>query len=565
MAAKNGKPIVLASRDSLLALTQTIDAALRLEKAGFSPKIVTLKTAGDLKLDAPLYNSKEGKAFFTRELDDALLAGKAHAAVHSFKDLPTEKVPGISDPVFFSETNGADVVISRDAIDLRRDAPRLIMGTSSLRRLHQLSIVYPGIRTEMLRGNIVTRLRKLVEGDRGINAILIAAAGIERMTHFSALDSESYAHFLDSSTAEHIAAELGKFREYLGSGIFSMPLHEEFFPTAPGQGVLALQLSDAAVKEFAGTIQPAFPEHGKILSRVMLERGVMSGLNAGCHAPLGVSVFYGTDKAHRVSLCYSRQTTTSPVSFSDTVFLRRQLSGSAAPLVREILSPFKTVFWWGLKDAPVSDSLRILGVRAVQQAAISAKLPHTAYESVFVASAAVIDWLRRNPPLLKTKIFAAGSETAAALKTALPGSDVEVSGRGFAAALAAMPGPALWLGSKDGEARARKIAATYDAVDFLPVYENTPLARDVIAENAALGDAALGSETIHLITSAAAARAFTAFFGGKDFPVVSCFGPSAADVFTEHGFTPYHVSDAETFGDYLEEIRGTTGQMHQRG
>jgi hydroxymethylbilane synthase len=567
VAEKNGIPVTLASRDSLLALTQTIDAALRLKAAGFQPRIVTLKTAGDLKLDAPLYNSKEGRAFFTRELDDALLGGKADAAVHSFKDLPTEKVPGISEPFFFSETTGADILVARESIDPENAATKLTIGTSSLRRIHQLALVYPTARTEMLRGNIVTRLRKLFEADRGMNAILIAGAGIDRMAHFSAIEPEKYARFCEDTIMGHIAAELGKFRDYLASGIFTLPLSEEFFPTAPGQGVLALQMSAAFEKQHGEQLKTAFAEHGKIAARVMLEREVMTGLETGCHAPLGVSAFYGRDKIFRLSVCFSKKVSTEPVQFSESLFIRRQVRGHAKTAIQEILRPFKTAFWWGFKEAPASDFPTLVHIPAVQQVAIAAPTELTQeFATVFVASPSVTDWLKTQGNLSRAHLFAAGEETAEALKVIFPAARITTAGRGFGAAVPMMPTPALWLGSESGEARARKITAEKTGFTFLAVYDNLPVAAEKLQHIPELGGSKLVRESIHLITSAAAAKAFAGFWGerGSD-ALISCFGESAADFLGQHGFTPYHISDAENFAQYVGEIRGDTDGMRKRG
>mgnify|MGYP005853759961 CR=1 FL=1 len=189
---------------------------MRLETAGFVPRIVSMKAAGDIKLNAPLYavaaqpGAKEGRAFFTRELDDALLSGRADAAVHSFKDLPTEKVPGIGDPIFFCEEHGSDVLLLGKHIALAPDGAGLVIGTSSLRRIHQLQLVLPRATTVTLRGNVITRLEKLLAGDDGINSILIASAGLRRLTGFAELPESKYAHLVPPAVLEHIRRELAR-------------------------------------------------------------------------------------------------------------------------------------------------------------------------------------------------------------------------------------------------------------------------------------------------------------------------------------------------------------------
>ena len=421
MAEKTGTPITLASRDSLLALTQTIEAAQRLEAAGFKPRIVTLKTAGDLKLDAPLYSvadgaGKEGRAFFTRELDDALISNRADAAVHSFKDLPTEEIPGISAPVFFSETTGADVLLSREPLANGAETAGLVIGPSSLRRIHQLGIAYPKARTEMLRGNIVTRLRKLLDADRGMNAILIAGAGLDRLKKFAAIQPKTYAHFIEDTTAAHIKLELEKLGHCLQAKIFETPLAEAYFPTAPGQGVLALQMSSVFAATAASRVRGAFPEHTKISDRVMLERGVMAELGAGCHAPLGVSVFYGADNNYGISVCFSRNVAVDPVAFSESIFIRRSVRGNLKTIADEVRNPYPAIFWWGLKPAPAAALPNVRSIRAIDQVVIDAPAPATHFASIFAASPAVIGWLKAYGMREGIRLFAAGEETAEALR-----------------------------------------------------------------------------------------------------------------------------------------------------
>ncbi|HMY11146.1 MAG TPA: hypothetical protein PKC74_05965, partial [Turneriella sp.] len=264
------KEITLASRDSLLALTQTIEAAMRLEAAGFAPRIVSMKTAGDIKLNAPLYSvaqqsgNKEGRAFFTRELDDALLSGRADAAVHSFKDLPTEKVPGIGEPYFFCEEHGSDVLLLGEKTVMSTDGAGLVIGTSSLRRIHQLQLVLPAARTVTLRGNVITRLEKLLAGENEINAILIAAAGLRRLTAFAEVPENRYAHLVVPAALEHIRRELARLAASEAARARAIELPERYFPTAPGQGVLALQLSAEAEARYSGAVAAVYAEHQQI-------------------------------------------------------------------------------------------------------------------------------------------------------------------------------------------------------------------------------------------------------------------------------------------------------------
>jgi uroporphyrinogen-III synthase len=294
----------------------------------------------------------------------------------------------------------------------------------------------------------------------------------------------------------------------------------------------------------------------------MLERAVMTGLETGCHAPLGVSAWESDHNGFRISLCFSRTVQTEPVRFADPVFLRRQPVDVSA-LVREVKAPFRHFFWWGFKDAPAAPE--ITGIRAIEQ--IQLTLPaetNQNFISVFAASEATFPYLEKNQQLTKLNLFAAGSDTAAALKNKFPGAEITVAGRGFAAALNSMPGPALWLGSVSGEARARSAATGRTDIEYRAVYENEPVAAEkILALHAALKTPRLAQEDIHLVTSAAAAQSFVNVFDGRrnEAGFIACFGRSAADILAKHGFTPCHVSDAGTFAEFWAEMRGDTALM----
>lgn len=575
--------ITLASRDSLLALAQTIDAATRLKAAGFTPRIVSLKTAGDLKLAEPLYavaqkvTEKEGRAFFTRELDDALLGDTADAAVHSLKDLPAEAVPGISPPVFFSEVTGADILLLREGVTIGDGGENLVIGTSSLRRIHQLGHVYPRATVVTLRGNIVTRLMKLCAADRGMNAILIAAAGILRLERFAQLPAAAYESFVPPELFEKIQGETRRFSEFISSGIRRVALPEKYFPTAPGQGVLAFQISDKARGTLSIDPHQLFSEHAGISPRVSLERQMMTELQTGCHAPLGISAEQTKHPGiFAVHACFSRNSTLNPPTFSEPVFLSRFATDSVAGIAQEIRRSFATAFWWGggLKKLPVFPGINIHPVDAIKQTLSDDRPANLRAENtgaVFVSSPAVFFWLKKNPAYAARKLWAAGRETAAEIKAVFPNAEVECAAdgqRGFAPAYDAIRARTsddiLWLGSHSGEARARKTAAGDKRIEFLAVYDNIPLPiNELIRHYPLLADPLLVPKSIHLITSGSAAAAFLELAQGEwhDKLKASCFGESAAEFLVEHGFTPYHLSEAETFTDYLREIAGDVTLM----
>lgn len=575
MATDSHNQITLASRDSLLAMAQTIETARRLKRAGFAPVIRSLKTAGDLKLDAALYTvaaqtpQKEGRAFFTKELDEALLGGRADAAVHSFKDLPYEKVPGIGEPILFSQEIGNDLLIIRRGTRYGADGAGLIIGTSSLRRIHQLQIVLPEAKTVVLRGNVVTRLKKLEAADRDINAILIAGAGLRRLEKFTSSPVD-YATFIGADSLAHLEAEIARFRTVDFSAFTILELPEQDFPTAPGQGVLAFQLSDAATARAGSALNSVFPEHAEISARVGIERQVMRSLQTGCHAPLGVSAQpLQSGKVFSVHVCFSRDSSADPVFFRDSLHLTRRISGETARLVQEIRKPTNAIFWWGSAPTTLPEGLSVTLVPAFSQVMLPATAPDEDIAAVFLASEAVLPYFTQHAALHALPVWCAGKDTAARAQKTLPNIKPNIAAeKGFAAALTDMrnriSGKILWLGSGTGLARAQKTGNGDTAIRYLPVYDNEPnTAHEIIARVPQLADKNLIKETLHAVTSSASAQAFADYVRANGAPAlqVSCFGKSALELLQTHGIDAYHLSTAATFAEYIDEITGSTRTM----
>ncbi|AEI35056.1 MULTISPECIES: hydroxymethylbilane synthase [Francisella] len=173
------KQIVVASRESKLALWQTNFVKDRIQNELSIPcQISTMKTQGDIILDKPL-NKIGGKALFMKELEIAMLNGKADIAVHSLKDVPYQLPDGFCLASFMPREDPRDAFVSNkySSID---DLPKgAIVGTSSLRRKAQLLNYRDDLIIRDLRGNVVTRLSKL-DGDE-YDAIILASAGLIRL------------------------------------------------------------------------------------------------------------------------------------------------------------------------------------------------------------------------------------------------------------------------------------------------------------------------------------------------------------------------------------------------
>lgn len=249
------KAIVLGTRGSALALVQTRDVAARLLAAcpGLRVDERIIKTTGDRRLDVRL--SAPGpleKGLFTKELEEALFAGSIDAAVHSLKDLPTSQPEGLVIGAILERADLSDALASKHGGGWRGLPQGAAVATSSLRRRNQLLLLRPDLRIEEIRGNVPTRLRKVLESP-ALDALVVAHAAIQR----------------------------------LGEGTVPGGLHlsiiEEMLP-APGQGAVAVECraDDAATRKHLRCIH-----HEPTARCVRAERDLLQSLGGGCHMPLG--------------------------------------------------------------------------------------------------------------------------------------------------------------------------------------------------------------------------------------------------------------------------------------
>ncbi len=186
MGATLKNKIIIGTRGSALALWQAewVKASLEKLSSGVQIELNKIKTTGDKILDVPLAKVG-GKGLFVKEIEEALLEGRADIAVHSMKDVPTEFPPGLHLAVICEREDPRDAFISaiKDGqfrVKSFNDLPRgARIGTSSLRRSSQLLNKRPDLKIEQLRGNLNTRLRKLDEGL--FDAIILAVAGVKRL------------------------------------------------------------------------------------------------------------------------------------------------------------------------------------------------------------------------------------------------------------------------------------------------------------------------------------------------------------------------------------------------
>ena len=177
------KSIRIGTRGSPLALAQAQEVAARLAAAhapeAYAYEIRVIRTSGDRIQDRPLSEAGGSKGFFTKEIEEALLAGEIDIAVHSMKDMPTLLPPGLTVTCYLPRQDVRDAFIGRGTATLADLPAGAVVATSSLRRQAQVRRLRPDLQVQSMRGNVETRLQKLADGVA--HATILAMAGLIRL------------------------------------------------------------------------------------------------------------------------------------------------------------------------------------------------------------------------------------------------------------------------------------------------------------------------------------------------------------------------------------------------
>lgn len=249
------KTITIGTRGSDLAMWQANHVKAQLEAIGQNVNIQVIKTKGDRIQDLS-FDKIEGKGFFTKEIEVALLNHDIDIAVHSHKDLETSTPEGLITAAVSERANPCELLLIRKSAhaqnalwELKKKA---VVGTSAARRKSQLLALRSDVEIKDLRGNVPTRVEKLKSGE--YDAILLAKAGVERLN-------------LDLSD------------------LITVDLTPDEFVPAPAQGVLAIQIREQD-KELHQILQKI--NDTEVQKLVHLEREVLRLMDGGCQLPLGV-------------------------------------------------------------------------------------------------------------------------------------------------------------------------------------------------------------------------------------------------------------------------------------
>lgn len=245
--------LIIATRGSKLALWQSkhIKARLQELRPDLDIELNIIVTSGDKIQDVALAKIG-GKGLFLKELEEAMLRGEAHMAVHSLKDVPTVMPEGLPLAAITQREDDRDAMLSENYSTLQALPQGAVVGTSSLRRKMQLLLLRPDLKIKDLRGNVDTRIRKLKEGQ--FDAIILASAGINRLGFVN-----SVKHVYNIAQSEMVSSM--------------------------GQGALGLQtIEDKEIFDLVHQLN-----HKPTEMAVTVERAFVDVLEGGCHVPIGVN------------------------------------------------------------------------------------------------------------------------------------------------------------------------------------------------------------------------------------------------------------------------------------
>lgn len=287
--------LVLGTRGSELALRQTemVTEAILATHPHLKIERRIIHTAGDKRPDLRFSEFASGtqpivdKGIFIKELEVALERGEIDAAVHSLKDVPSDLAPGFVIASVMARAAVEDVLITAGPMTLETLPSGARVGTSSVRRARQLQWLRPDLQIVEIRGNVPTRVRKVL-GDNPLDAVLLAAAGLLRLNLLNA-----------SVSRMHIE----------GHTLHALALDPFQFLPAAGQGAVAVECrsGDETVHAVLRSIN-----HAETEARVTAEREFLRLLGAGCQTPVGAHTWLDEARLHMRVRVFSEQDLTAP-------------------------------------------------------------------------------------------------------------------------------------------------------------------------------------------------------------------------------------------------------------
>jgi hydroxymethylbilane synthase len=514
------RKLIIGSRGSDLALWQANFVFNELKQLGESVEIKIITTQGD-KIQNLSLDKLEGKGFFTKEIEDALLAKEIDIAVHSHKDLPTTSPEGlVIGAVSYREDPSELLLINTSSVDEKLKLGfklNALVGTSSARRKSQLLAVRSDSIIKDIRGNVPTRIQKLRNGE--FDAILLAAAGVFRLN----LDLSDF---------------------------LVIKLDPNVFVPSPAQGVLALQTrnDDQHVLEILSKLN-----HQNVAEEIGVERKILNLFEGGCHLPLGAYCFRKNGIfCTRVSMAESWNKLPIRVYFESP-----SVAGFAEHITNKIktIKP-KSVFITrnldecaSLFDTLTAHKFNLLGKSLIEVSPLNYVYSPGSDWLFFSSKNAVKHFFSQNPELTATiKIAAIGEVTAGAIKKFNrkvdfigEGNDTSQIGKTFASYIKGES--VLFPVSKNSLRTIQKqFGASTNIID-LPVYEVN-----------SIEDRAIPEADVVLFTSPSNVEAYLKNKQIKDTQKLIVVGTSTGSKLESFGFNNYTV--ANSFEEYglLEAI-----------
>lgn len=293
--------IKIGTRGSKLALWQANYFASLLRENDINSEIKIIKTKGDVAKNLS-FDKIEGKGFFTKEIEDALLNKEIDVAVHSLKDLPTQSPDGLVIGGLSERANPSDILLINPE-SYENDQPfklkeNALVGTSSQRRKALITYYRPDIRIEDIRGNVPTRIEKLKE--KQFDAIILARAGVDR-----------------------IEADL--------TGLETLTLNPREFVPAPGQGIVAFQTREENI-ELRKTLGKLTDK--KLIETTNVERKILQLMGGGCHMPLGAYCVKDNNGYLHVWTCFAE-------NWKDPLYFVQYSAGTDHELAETIVKRLK--------------------------------------------------------------------------------------------------------------------------------------------------------------------------------------------------------------------------------
>lgn len=577
----------LVSRDSFLAIAQTLHTAGVLLEAGSKVTIQTMKTSGDIQLSDPLYLSalqgdKEGKAFFTKELETALLNNQADLAVHSLKDVPTQLPHPLRLTHFFSCLDDSDILVSASPLGVTTSEISLALsgkklGSSSMRRLSAFSLVFPKSDFVNVRGNVQTRLRKLLSPENQLSAIILAAAGLKRFFAFFA-EWNSKRHFwqkyLSETLFQKIEEDINHITDLVQRKWYFYKVKADFLLPASGQGILGLEAGALTAEQFS-VLDMQFTEDTKrSRDEIICEREILSVLGAGCHAPLGLRVSkaghlkinFKNLKKRYYQVEYFYEPKFHPQEKTDRLprYGKRFFEeGQIHKLSREIAEGNFPIVSTGIEmiAGEADFHIPLTKIRTLDSVAI----PDSYFPYVVITSPRCVSILQKYS-LQPQCIMVPGKSTQQVVQKAYPNAKIMVApnGNGYSAAeslfqeMNSLNTGVLWAGAREGNKAGvvylRNQGVHVTEVELYEHLENDP---DIVLKSYQTflqphGD----KECWWMFTSSLAASMYLKNGFLRDSHFISCIGMSTAAIFLEKNIIPHHIASTPEKELQFAEIRG---------